>query len=313
MTKSPEIPKQVLASLVRFLQTLPPDHPFRTISATEWRVEPLNSLTNNTFLVSSIDAALVVRLLHKEGALALDREAELHNLAIVAELGLAPAILHAELDRGVLISEYLAGSRPLEDRDFARAEIQGAVGGLLNILQRSRRQFHGHQDPKSAIDTYLQIHADQVAAGLRSALGPALDLLRQTAPAAVPAHVDPHPSNFLMLADGKLALVDWEFSAMADPCWDVAACLNSMPEDDSVLYRIASATFGTISGFGAARLRVFQVALFLVAGSWAAMEAASRKDPVLSRLAANYLDKCRSWIEQGKLSRAIDEMSARPT
>ena len=37
----------------------------------------------------------------------------------------------------------------------------------------------------------------------------------------VPCHNDPWPGNFVMASGGSLHLIDWEFSGMNDPLWDL--------------------------------------------------------------------------------------------
>ena len=47
-------------------------------------------------------------------------------------------------------------------------------------------------------------------------------LALEVSPAAiVPCHNDPWPAN-LLDADGRIYLIDWEYSGMNDPMWDLA-------------------------------------------------------------------------------------------
>jgi hypothetical protein len=96
---------------------------------------------------------------------------------------------------------------------------------------------------------------------------------------------------------------------MADPHWDAAAVLNSMPPERAVTERLATVALGNAGPATIARLRVFQAALSLVAGSWAAMEAAARNDPGLARLAAASFGKCRAEIEHGWLAASLAGMA----
>ena len=290
-----------------WIERLPP---FAARPVGQWRVSRLPSLTNHTFLVSAEDAALVLRLPAKAAALSIDRRGELHNLSIAASLGLAPPVRHMDESSGVLVTEYIAGSRALGPDDFQDQGTQVAVSRLLKRLGTSEATFLGRQDPAEAIDRYLAIHADREATDLRRRMSPWLEALRRTATKPVAAHVDPHPGNFLLRPDGGMLLIDWEFSAMADPCWDVAAILNSMPDDEAVMRRVASVSLGDANTPAMARLGIFQAALCLVAGSWAAMEAAQRGDPGLGELRADYLGKCQAWIDDDRVDAWLRDMMA---
>ena len=92
---------------------------------------------------------------------------------------------------------------------------------------------------------------------------------------AVPSHIDPNPANFLRGADGRLLLIDWEFSAMCEPVWDLAGIaiegrLDPAAED---LLLIAYERGGT--AIPRLRYRRLKAALHLVAASWAKAELAS--------------------------------------
>ncbi len=305
MAETSETPTDGGRSVEAWLRSLPP---FAIRPVADWRVSPLPGLTNRVYLVRGEGTALVLRLARANSALALDREAELHNLGLAAGMGLAPFPLYMDIASGVLVTEFQEGSRPLENTDFDLPDMQEKVGATLRLLHSSKADFKGRQDPQSAIDLYLAKHPDRQAILLRRALGSALAALKHRAPASVPSHVDPNPSNFLIGRDGKLALVDWEFSALADPHWDVAAVLLSMPNDAAAARRLAAAVLGDSGDRTIARLRVFQAVMNLVVGSWAAMEAAQRGDGELVVLAREYLDRCRDMLAQGQIDAWVGEL-----
>jgi thiamine kinase-like enzyme len=119
----------------------------------------------------------------------------------------------------------------------------------------------------------------------------------------VPAHVDGAAANFLRRPDGSLLLVDWEFSSMADPGWDVASILMQRAKDeDEPARRFAAAILDDAGERTMARLALFRAALTLVAGSWCAMEAAFRKDPDLAQTAQGYLERCAGLLADARMA-----------
>lgn len=155
----------------------------------------------------------------------LGAEAVAHAAAAAA--GLAPALVHVDLDRGILLSDWWP-SRPWTWRG-ARRDL-AALGGWaarLHALPAPRglppldplvaaRQLvaplHGARDPGQR---ELGRHLGDVL----GRLSPALPLL-----AAEPAlvHSDLHAANLLRGRDGTVRAVDFEYAGAGPPCHDLA-------------------------------------------------------------------------------------------
>ena len=84
------------------------------------------------------------------------------------------------------------------------------AAALLRHLHGSGAAFRGRVDPGEAIAAYPDWQATAAAAGLP----------------AVPSHNDPVLDNLLLDGERTL-LIDWEFSAMASPLWDLATLANA--------------------------------------------------------------------------------------
>jgi thiamine kinase-like enzyme len=127
-------------------------------------------------------------------------------------------------------------------------------------------------------------------------------LARSPLPLA-PAHVDAGAANFLRGGDGRLWLVDWEFSSMADPAWDPASVLMQRAADDDRPARdFVVAVLGEASDRTMARVGLVKTAMSLVAGSWCAMEATARRDDALTETAERYLDRCEVFLADPRLA-----------
>ncbi|HEY1382822.1 MAG TPA: choline/ethanolamine kinase family protein [Dongiaceae bacterium] len=264
-----------------------------------WQAEPIGSVTNQTYRVTAGDESYVVRVAGPTTRY-LDRAVEAHNAAIAAELGLAPPILF--LDDRLLVTRFVTGARPLAQDDLDDRERLLQVGALLARLQRSDRPFASERHPFGEIDRYLGQHAHPRAVALRTAAQPVEAALKRSALPLVPAHIDAGAANFLLAADGALLLVDWEFSSMADPAWDIASILmQCSADDDEPARQFVAAILGEAGEGTTARLALFKAALTLVAGSWCAMEAASRRDSALMRIADNYLDRCAGLLSDPRM------------
>ncbi len=266
-----------------------------------WRIQPIGSVTNETYRVTTGEEAesYVMRIAGPTTGY-LDRGVETHNAAIAADLGLAPPLLF--LDETLLVTRFVAGARALSAADLNDPATLVEMAGLLARLQRSERPFRGERHPFEEIDRYIGQHAHARAVTLRQAAAPIEAALARSPRPLVPAHVDAAAANFLRGEDGRLWLVDWEFSSMADPAWDPASVLmQRMADDDEPARRFVAAIFGAPNDGTLARIGLFETTLCLVAGSWCAMEASARGDARLMWAANKYLDRCAAFLADPRM------------
>ena len=266
-----------------------------------WQIEPLGSITNQTYRLDVGQDSYVVRVAGRTTRY-LDRAVETYNAAIAAELGLAPPVLF--LDDKLLVTRFVAGARPLNADDLGDPIRLQQVGALLSRLQRSPRPFRHERHPFGEIDRYLGQYPHPRAVALRRALQPVAAALARSPRPLVPAHVDASAANFLLAGDGRLWLVDWEFSSMADPAWDPASVLmQRAASDDEPVRGFVATVLGDAQDATLARIGLFKATLCLVAGSWCAMEAAAREDDALMRTAENYLGRGEVFVADPRMPR----------
>lgn len=238
-----------------------------------WHAIRLPGLTNTNWRLRADGQDLVLRIPGSSSKRYLSREQEMHNAGLAAELGIAPPLLYADPASGVTVQKFLADARSLTPADFAEPETLRKIGALLAQLHRSDRRFEGSMAPFPIIDTYLGLASDARLLDLRRRAEPIRAVLEGRPMSLVPSHIDPNSSNFLLRSDGRLLLIDWEFSAMAEPAWDLAAVV--------IEANIGSAVEALFQGYGGrpdaaerCRLWLMRAALYLVAGSWTFAEIA---------------------------------------
>jgi len=237
-------------------------------SPASWQAQPLASITNRNWRVTAGAEDYVLRSAGPSSQRYLSRAQEFHNAAIAADLGISPALLYADAETGVTLQPFLADARTLTPEDFAAPEIARKLGALLGRLHRSGRSFQGVMHAFPMIDTYMRLAADHRLRGLRARAEPVRAALEAEPVALVPSHIDPNPTNFLLRGDGTLLLIDWEYSAMCDPAWDLAATVM----EGRIDARALAEGYGAMPGEH--HLRLMRAALHLVAGSWTYAEIA---------------------------------------
>lgn len=208
-------------------------------------LERLGGLTNRNYKVTlgpteeSVEVEVyVLRIPSASTAEYIDRDVEQHNATHAAAQGIAPRYVGFDTRTGLSLSRYITQSRPMTPADFSvhkhSAHYVTQVGQILRRLHASRPGFRGTLSWASAFDTYLAQIEDRTENQREKAwLVEQFEPLRVADPSVnlVPSHIDPVPENFL-LTDSQLWLIDWEFSAMTHPLWDLACfCVEAdLPE-----------------------------------------------------------------------------------
>ncbi|HVO01125.1 MAG TPA: choline/ethanolamine kinase family protein [Candidatus Cybelea sp.] len=242
--------------------------------AKAWRATPLASITNRNWRLTDGMHDLVLRAPRESSARYLSRTREFHNAGIAAALGLTPPLLYADAETGDTLQPFLADARALTAADLARPEIAVEIGAVLARLHRSGRRFEGTMAPFPIIDVYLDLARDPGLVELRRRAEPIRAALGSHPAASVPSHIDPNPANFLLRADGSLMLIDWEFSAMCEPAWDLAAVAIEGTMSPRAVAALHQGYGWQPSPSDLSRLWLMRAALHLVAATWCAAEIA---------------------------------------
>lgn len=188
-------------------------------SNASWR-EIRGGLTNRSWLVTAGEHRYVLRL---DGApakaLGLDRHTELAIHRNAAAAGLAPEVVHAEPDAGVLVCEYAPGPvwEPGALAVSANAEVLGALLRAVHALPRSGVSFDAPAIARRyraalSSESARRIDADACVRAVDGA--PPREALAC-------CHNDIVASN--IVGAGRPKLLDWEYACDNDPYYDLAA------------------------------------------------------------------------------------------
>jgi thiamine kinase-like enzyme len=274
------------ADLVTALQTIPA---LARWSPDQWRIEQLGGVTNRNYRLrpsvarpedgtAGETADFVLRLPGAGTSSYLTRPAGIHNSRQAAASSIAPDFIYADVTRGWQLSRFLPGCRPLVAADLQEPAIRAGIGQLLGRLQREVGAFQHVLRPFAIADRYLALAPHVRLQALRQRAGRVEQEIEGAAVPLVPAHIDPNPANFLLAEDGSLHLIDWEFSAMADPCWDLAAiALEGAYGTEATAALLGAAGYAAEPAMSW-RIELFRCALCLVASSWAYVEIAAGND-----------------------------------
>ncbi|MCP4766845.1 MAG: phosphotransferase [Gammaproteobacteria bacterium] len=162
----------------------------------------------------------------------INRDAEAHNQALAQQLGLAPQVAWRDAT-GTSLTPTLGASRNLRVADFAADDIVQLCVGSLQRLHRSGLDFHGRVDLGTLLQQHFALLSETDQQRFRERLSQAQDLLERldgTDQSYVASHNDLVLGN-LLLERSHLCIIDWEYSAMASPYWDLATLCNAAEFD----------------------------------------------------------------------------------
>lgn len=252
-----------LKTLQDCLCHLPPLAPY---PPEGWRITPLAGLSNQSFRLQQGDQDLLLRLPGDRGL--VDRDTEAHNLALAASLGLCPPLLYQQ--QGILLSHFIPQAQSLNPTALRDPQLLTRVAQQLRLLHTSGVAFQG----RVSLDETLQYYRQQTpqvpaeADELLAACAPLLNAVTASTGTPVPCHLDPHPGNFLVAPQGRLYLLDWEYSALGDPCWDLATLAGEAALDDAGLATLLQAYRPGSSERALSRLWLYRGLLDLLAALW---------------------------------------------
>ncbi|TPK92734.1 MULTISPECIES: phosphotransferase family protein [unclassified Mesorhizobium] len=144
-----------------------------------------------------------------------------------ARAGVSPEVLYADPASGLMATRFIAGAETMSpDRFKARPGSPARAGRAFQRLHSSGAVFPFRFELFAMIDDYLRVLSTKdvaLPAGYHDVVREAEAVRAALAAHAIPlaaCHCDPLCENFLDTGD-RMWIVDWEYSGMNDPLWDL--------------------------------------------------------------------------------------------
>lgn len=189
--------------------------------------ERLGGLTNLVFRVEGGGETVILRIPGEGTEEYIDRAVEAHNAQVAADAGVSAEVIYVNPDNGVMLASYLDGCETMTPETFpATKGAPTRAGAVLRQLHTSGKTFEFRFELFSMIDEYLGV-LDKLGAelpeGYHDVVREAADIraaLDSQPTDLAPCHCDPLCENFLDNGE-RMWVVDWEYSGMNDPMWDL--------------------------------------------------------------------------------------------
>ena len=196
---------------------------FPALAAFEGPPQRMGGLTNRVYRLG--DCVLRRPGLGTEAY--IDRANEAAAALAAAKAGVAPQVIHADPASGIMITRFVPDTVTMSPAAFrSRKGSPARAGRAFAKLHASGARFPARFELFAMIDDYLNLLSGKdvtLPDGYHDVLHNAQAV--RTALAANPAllapcHCDPLCENFLDTG-AAMWIVDWEYSGMNDPMWDL--------------------------------------------------------------------------------------------
>lgn len=183
----------------------------------------LGGLTNLVFRVGDF----CLRIPGKGTEEYINRANEAVAAREAARASVSPEVVHMDAATGVMATRFIDGAVTMSPANFrTRAGAPGRAGAAFRKLHDSGAVFPFRFELFAMIDDYLAILATKDVAlpegyhDVVAEAGAVRAALAAHPLPLTPCHCDPLCENFLDTG-GRMWIVDWEYSGMNDPMWDL--------------------------------------------------------------------------------------------
>ena len=186
-------------------------------------LERLGGLTNIVFRAGDF----CLRIPGKGTEEYIDRKNEAGAARAAAAAGAAPEVIHADPQSGIMVTRFVEGAVTMTPDLFrSRPGAPARAGRAFKLLHESGARFDFRFELFSMIDNYLKLLGGKTVElpdGYHDALREAESVRAALSARRLPlvaCHCDPLCENFVDTGE-RMWIVDWEYSGMNDPLWDL--------------------------------------------------------------------------------------------
>jgi len=188
-------------------------------------VEQLGGMTNQNYLVKTSSNQYIVKFFGKGTDKLIDRQNEKFNLELLKDLKLDVENYLFDIDAGIKVNQYIENAETLDSATIKTKFEKIAL--ILQTIHASGKELKGEFAPFEEIKKYESLIQGEISypnyEAVRKSVLSLKNELEKIGVNKKSCHIDLVPENFIEGPNGHLYLIDWEYSSMNDPMWDLAA------------------------------------------------------------------------------------------
>jgi len=188
-------------------------------------VEKLGGMTNNNYLVETTNRKFIVKFFGKGTEKLINRIAEKNNLEKLRDLELDVENYIFDINEGIKVNEYIENATTF-DAHYIKTKNK-EVAEILQKVHGSGKELEGEFKIFDEIKKYEDLIQGEIKYAyydkIRDKVFGLQSHLEEIGIDRKSCHIDLVPENFIEDENGRVYLIDWEYSSMNDPMWDLAA------------------------------------------------------------------------------------------
>lgn len=279
-------------------------------------IERLGGLTNLVFRAGDY----CLRIPGKGTEEYIDRANEAVAAKEAARAGVSPEVVHCDDGTGVMLTRFIDGAHTMSPDLFkTRKGSPARAGEAFRKLHSSGAKFPFRFELFSMIDDYLKILSGKTVdlpEGYHDVLAEAETVRAALAAHPLPltaCHCDPLCENFLDTGS-RMWVVDWEYSGMNDPMWDLGDLSVEAGFDQAQDAEMIAAYFGgTPRPDQLGRIVIYKAMCDLLWTLWGLIQHAN-ENPVddFMAYALNRFHRCRALMADPAFAGHVKAVAAGP-
>lgn len=212
-------------NLISYLKTIFPHEQIEN----EVKIAQIGGMSNKNFKVTKGNNEYVLRVPGNGAEGMVIRSNEEQNSLQACKLGINPPIRYFNAETGIKLADFVKNAETLNGATIQRPANMQKIADIFRRLHHSHIRFGNEFNVFKEIlnyETLLKNARGTMYKGfepIREKVFQLEDYLNQLGVSVKPCHNDLVAENFLKAEDGTIYLIDWEYSGMNDPMWDIAA------------------------------------------------------------------------------------------
>jgi len=193
-------------------------------------IKRTGGMTNFNFQVTVGEQIYIVRIPGRGTDELVNRENERKNLSFAASLGINPKHIYFDVTSGTKITKKIENATTLTPTLVKNPSIQQLVIDLFQTLHYAKTSMQNDFKLFTLMNHYerlVQKKKSLIWKEYEPFQSVIIDLkhyyLTNRPSELAPCHIDPSYTNFIIDDNHRLFLIDWEYSGMFDPLWDLTA------------------------------------------------------------------------------------------
>ena len=223
-------------NLISYLNAIfPNEHIEKEVSIMQ-----IGGMSNKNFKVTKGKLEYVLRVPGNGSEGMVVRSNEEQNSMQACKMGINPPIRYFNAKTGIKLADFVKNAETLNGATIQRPSSMKKIVKIFQTLHHSHVRFGNELNVFNEIRNYERLleecngtmyegYEDHREKVLRLE-----DYLNKLGVSIKPCHNDLVAENFLKAEDGTIYLIDWEYSGMNDPMWDIAALFleNNFSEEN---------------------------------------------------------------------------------